>query len=201
MNATQPVRRMSALSAAIFGVTAVVMTVIASVTAVVFYGLTMVDRKTDTLTETARALLEELPAIRAALPPALADAVSDVRRPEYAPRLKIEVGLPQASDRGRRVEPVISVENTGDEVVSMLALRIVALNSAGAPIREWTEYLATPLAIEDEWRGPLLPSSTRRAVLNRSCPKDTASVEYEVTELRVWERNAELESASTALGS
>ena len=198
MHANQPVKRISAFGALVFGVTAVAITVIASGAAIVFYGMSIVDRKTDSVTETLKSVLEELPAIRAALPPVLADAVNDERRPDYARQLKIDVGLNPKTDRIGRPYPVISIENTGDQLVSMLALRVVAVDSRRNPLREWTEYLATPLAIEDEWRGPLLPGSTRRAILSRPCPKDTAAVECEVTELRVWNRNPG-DSTTTAL--
>jgi hypothetical protein len=199
MHTNQPVKRISALGALVFGVTAVAMTVIASGAAIVFYGMSIVDRKTDTLTGTVRAMLEELPAIRAALPPVLADAVNDERSPEYARQLKIEASLSPKTDRVSRPTPLVSVENTGDRLVSMLAVRVVALDESRNPLREWTEYLATPLAIEDEWRGPLLPGSNRRALLSRQCPKDTAAVECEVTELRVWnEKPAEAMATASA---
>ena len=201
MHTTQPVRRIPFLSALIFGATAIAMTLIVSVASIVFYGMTMVDRKTDTLTGTVRQLLEELPAIRAALPPALADAISDTRRPDYASHLKIEAAMPVPAERGRPPIATVAVENSGDEVVSLLAVRVIALDAAQNPVREWTEYLATPLALDGDWRGPLMPGSTRRAVLCRTCPKEAVSVECEVTELRVWDRDVELERASASLGS
>jgi hypothetical protein len=191
MHANQPVRRISAFGALVFGLSAVAITIIASGAAIVFYGMSIVDRKTDTLTGTVRALLEDLPAIRAALPPVLADAVNDARRPDYVRQLKIEAALNPVGERAGRPCPAISVENAGDQVVSMLAVRVVALDAQRNPIREWTEYLATPLAVQNEWRGPLLPGSTRRAMLNRACPRDAAAVECEVTELRVWDSSPE----------
>ena len=61
---------------------------------------------------------------------------------------------------------MLTIINKGDEIVSLLAVRVVALNSQGVPVREWTEVVATPLAIEGEWRGPLMPGNQRHAILS-----------------------------------
>ena len=76
-----------------FGLTAVAITTIVSGSAVALYGMKIIDRKAGNLADGVRAILQELPAIRAALPPVLSDALSDQRRPDYASRLKIDVAL------------------------------------------------------------------------------------------------------------
>lgn len=200
MHTPNPTKRVSAFGALILGVSAIAITLILSGSAIAIYAMTIVDRKADNLVDAAHMVLQELPAIRAALPPALSDALNDERRPNYAAHMKIDVALPAESEYGRRNCPVVSVENCGDQVVTMLALRVVALDQRRNPVHEWTEYLATPLTIEDEWRGPLLPSSTRRAVLSRSFPKDTHALEYEITELRVWNQTHASEAHHSPTG-
>ena len=47
-------------------------------------------------------------------------------------------------------------DNTGDETVSMVAVRVAVLNEDGVPACEWTEVVATPSAVEGPWREPIL---------------------------------------------
>jgi len=73
----------------------------------------------------------------------------------------------------------------------MLAVRVAALNDQGLPVREWTELVATPIAIED-WRGPLFPNKTRYVVVQagwRGFGMDrlvSFTGVAEVSEIRVW---------------
>ena len=96
--------------------------------------------------------------------------------------------------------------NNGDEVVSLLALRVVLLDEHDQLLTESQEWAATPVAIEDDWRGPIMPGSKRRFVCWRSCPHeagplDVVTPEIEITELRVWTGSDEsptgLESATS----
>ena len=64
------------------GLSAVIITCVVSASAITLYGMRIIDKKADTLVGTVQVLVEELPALKAALPPALADAVSDERRPD-----------------------------------------------------------------------------------------------------------------------
>lgn len=179
-------KRMSVFTATALGLSAVIITCVVSASAITLYGMRIIDKKADTLVGTVQVLVEQLPALKAALPPALADAVSDERRPDYADRLEIEVDMRPNAGRSNRAETSISIANEGDEVVSMLALRVVVLDKDGRPISGGTEYAATPLAIDGDWRGPLMPGSKRRIAKTHYCPRQAASVEYEVTELRIW---------------
>src|SRR5262249_17857066 len=97
------------------------------------------------------------------------------------------------SDSGRAV---VKIHNRGDKVVSVLALRVVSLNGSDQAISDRTAYGATPLAIEDEWRGPLFPGSTRKIVVR--CPRGGGKVETEIAELRVWDPTIEAPARQTA---
>lgn len=83
----------------------------------------------------------------------------------------------------------------------MLAVRVAALDARRTPVREWTEVVATPIAIDHEWRGPLMPGATRHVVLSswRNFPADKADallVAPEISEIRVWEPKARTVVAS-----
>ncbi len=195
MHPHTPGKRMSVFTAIALGISAIAITCIVSASLIALYGMHIVDQKADTLIGTAQMLLEELPALRDALPPALADVLNDERRPGYVEHLKIEVDARPYPTRPDLTETSITVVNDGDEVISTLALRVVVLDETGRPISANTEYVATPLAIDNDWRGPLMPGSTRRATNMQYCPRGAGSVEYEVTELRVWKPE---EAAPTA---
>ena len=179
-------KRMSVFTATALGLSAVIITCVVSASIITLYGMRIIDKKADTLVGTVQVLIEQLPALKAALPPALADAISDERRPDYADRLDIEASVRPHAGRSNRAETSISIANQGDEVISTLALRVVVLDEDGRPISGGAEYVATPLAIDNDWRGPLMPGSKRRIARTHYCPRKAASVEYEITELRIW---------------
>ena len=193
-------KRMSVFTAIALGLSAVAITCIVSGSVIILYGMRIVDKKSDTLVGAARVLVEELPALRAALPPALADAVNDERRPDYRDCLKIEVGVKSDPTRPDRAETSISVGNEGDQVISMLALRVVVLDENSRPMSATTEYVATPLAIDNDWRGPLMPGSKRRFGRTVHCARPVGSVEYEVTELRLWKPETPAEASTAPAG-
>ena len=192
-----PQTRMSPLTALFLGLAAVGVTGIAATSGVVLYGMRIVDGqagKVMTLVSKTIGDLPEiigdLPQIIDSLPPIVADAFNDRRMLEYAPNLKTKVRF-VASERSGRIRPVVTITNEGDEVLSMLTLRVVALNERGLPIGEWTEVVATPIGIDGEWRGPLSPGATRHVMLGDyhngpSVPTDSVTGELEITEIRAW---------------
>jgi hypothetical protein len=157
---------LTALFIGIFGVGAVT---IVSVSSVILYGLSVVDRRADRLMSFADDIvggaIENLPAWLEALPPSLKEILHDRRAPEYVGQLEIGARL-TAGDSRAGGRPVITVKNNGDEIVTLLAVRVVALDAQGVPVREWTEVVATPLAIDGDWRGPLMPGNVRHAIMS-----------------------------------
>lgn len=185
-------KRLGFFSIAIISIAGVVMTVIVCASALAFRGLAIVDRKADTLTGIATDLVKALPEYREALPPALADALDDERRPDYLSNLKIDARLVEADSRGHS-RGVVEVTNNGEEIVSMLSIRVVGLDRGDEPVWERSTWGATPIQIEDDWRGPLMPGVTRRIPI-RMWPHDRASaLSCEVTEIRVWKGPAATE--------
>ena len=138
MNVVSPKRRMSVFTATALGISAIVITCVVSASSIAVYGMYVIDRKTDTLLGAVETLVDELPALRAALPPALADAINDERRPDYRDQLQIEVDVQRDTGHSRRATTSISVVNQGDRVISTLALRLVLLDQQGKPVYDAT---------------------------------------------------------------
>jgi hypothetical protein len=178
---------MTALFLGIFGVGAVGIT---SGTAVLLYTLRIADHKANKLLGFAENTIQSLPDLMASLPPALNEILSDRRAPEYVGAIGSSVRF-VLTESGEGVRPVLTVVNNGSEVVSMLGVRVAAMDANGVPVRDWTEVVATPLPIDDDWRGVLLPGATRHVVLHSSRSLDPTKVasyrgEVELSELRVW---------------
>ena len=184
----------SFLSSLVLGSSLVVVTLIVSVTTVVVYGMNVIDRKTGNVFELAGATVQSLPELIDSLPPVLADLIDDQRRPDYADQLDVSVRL--ADVRGSKgVRPVVLVHNRGDEVVSLMSMRIVILNGRDEPITEINEWGATPIAADHQWRGPLLPGAKRHFAAGRrfhgkNLQRDGLRVEFEITDVRVWNRDS-----------
>ncbi|HPF38139.1 MAG TPA: hypothetical protein P5081_09275 [Phycisphaerae bacterium] len=178
-------KRLGFLSILAISVAGVVMTIIVCVSALAFRGLAIVDRKADTLTGLATDLVKALPEYREALPPALADAIDDERRPEYLEDLAISARIVEADSNGR-TRGIVEVTNKGDEIVSLLSLRVVGLDKGEEPVWEHSTWAATPIQIDHDWRGPLMPGSTRRIPIQMRRSERAATMSCEVTDVRVW---------------
>ena len=131
-------------------------------------------------------MVEALTDWQQALPPALADALDDRRDLTYRRSVDVSVDLIDGAN-SRMTTPVVEVVNRGDKVITLLCLRVAVEDEQGIPTREMTVYAATPLAIDSEWRGPLLPGSTRRfAIRSSRVGSDATTASLEITELHVW---------------
>jgi hypothetical protein len=185
---------MSPITAFFIGIFGVGAVGVASVTTVVLYGLSIVKNNAEVITSIAEETIKDLPDLieRA---PALVDAIGGRRVPGYAEKVDIELNF-VLDKRSGSVRPVMSITNTGNEVVTMLAVRVAALGKENIPLHEWTEVVATPLSIDDHWRGPLYPGSTRYVRLSgrwRGLPADmvdkiTGAVE--ISDIRLWEESS-----------
>lgn len=191
--------RMSPLTALFLGVTAVIVAAITSASVVVVYGMNLGDRWGGQALNLVGRTVENLPQILETLPTALGDVAEYRRTPAYADNLTVDVRMAPDSYGGTR--PVITVENRGLEVVTLLGLRVVGLDTDGNPTGEWNEYAATPVMIDDDMRGPLLPSRTRvfaaRGWHGQQTP--AADVKWEITDVWIWPNQPGTEAATTAL--
>jgi hypothetical protein len=185
MNQNTRMSPFTAFFLGLFGFGAVAVT---GVTVITLSGLKVADSKATDVLQLLDETVEGLPELLAALPPALGDLLNDRRAPEYASHIDVKLQF-LATDNG--VRPVLTVSNTGEEIVSMLALRVAALSDQNLPLNDWTEVVATPLAIDNDWRGPLYPGNTRYVVLHstRHVPPamaDSLVGAVEVADVRVW---------------
>lgn len=184
-------KRMSALTALVLGVTGVATVGIASGSALVAYTMHVAGGNVEALVGFTGSTIKGLPELLQALPPAVSDMLNDRRVPSYASHLDVNVKL-VTNRKGDRYRPVLTVTNGGSEVVSMLAVRVAAIGGDGVPVGEWTEVVATPIALEDhDWRGPLMPGTPRYVMVGgwrglNAMPLSSLTPAVEISEVRVW---------------
>ncbi|RME40112.1 MAG: hypothetical protein D6788_04070 [Planctomycetota bacterium] len=210
MDAMNGHARMSPLTALILGVFGVLGVIIVAGTAVAVVAVNSIDTSVAQLTGlvdgTVSGVLDNLPEALDTLPETFEKILNDRRDPPYADRLEIEARW--AAVDGAQ-QPVITVVNHGDKVVSMLAVRLAFLDQDGNPHGEWTELAATPVAMEcEDLRGPLFPGRTRYVTLSGGCcghrrpPRlkdgENLAIAVEIAELRVW-NGYEQDGGRTAL--
>jgi hypothetical protein len=183
-------KRHTFLSALAMGVSAVIIAFIISCTVVIIYGMNFAGNKSEELVSLAEEAIRGLPKLQESLPPALADILNDRRQPDYSTQLTITpstILLP--ADNGT-VKTTIEIVNNGKEVVSLLSLRVVVLTSRNEIITESNEWAATPIAADEDWRGPLMPGSRRYFVTSRRglpvFSADELKTEVEITDIRIW---------------
>ena len=193
-------KKRSFLSTLAWGLSTVVITVIMCGTVIGMYGMNIVDRKTDTLTGFVHETIRALPEMVDSLPPVVADVLDDRRLPGYAETIDVSVKLVPAG-RHHWVRPVIELHNRGGELVSLLSMRVVVFDEHGDPVDEFNEWGATPIAADDEWRGPLMPGAKRHIVSRylglgqMFSPAELRAV-VEITDVRVW-KGATTEAETT----
>jgi hypothetical protein len=184
------VRRGGFLTALVHGVFGLLIAVIICGAGVGLYAMNIVDRKADKVLnisgDVLESLPETLPQLVESLPPALADAINDVRDPAYRDKIDLDVRLGAPGGRHGAREVIIHANNRGDQTVTLLAVRVVLVDENEDPVRAVATYAATPLAIENEWRGPLMPGSERICSLHAWHSEGDLSPRVEITDLRVW---------------
>ena len=199
-NQMNPQARMSPFTAFFLGAFGLGGVAVACGTAVFLYSLRIVEVKAGDLIGFAEHTIADLPAIIERMPRAVGDLLDDRRAPDYAGRIGVEAAY--VMDEARKtVRPTLTIANNGNEVVSLLSVRLATLDENRRPICEWTEVVATPLAIDDEWRGPLMPGATRHVLL-ASAHRCVGSIDptklqsaVEITDVRVWKPEGDQRTA------
>lgn len=179
--------RNSAVGTFFKSIAAVAITVILCVTGIAVVTVSMANHRIGSVLDFAEDAIENLPLALQQAAPILADAVNDRRDPGYVRSIKASATIGEETEDTRR-RAIIEITNSGDEVISILAMRAVYLDQKGHVLNENVVYGATPLAVEDEWRGPLLPGVTRKLVTR--CPREADSVEVEIADVRLWDKDA-----------
>jgi len=183
-------KRHTFLSALAMGLSAIIIAFIVSCTVVIVYGMNFAGDKSEEVVALVEKAITGLPKLQESLPPALADMLNDRRQPDYATQLDITASttlLP--ADKGT-VKTTIEIVNNGKDVVSLLSMRVVVLTAQNEIITESNEWGATPIAAEEEWRGPLMPGSKRYFVTSHKAlpvfSVDELKTEVEITDIRTW---------------
>ena len=185
------VRKHSFLSSAAAGLSAVVITIVVSLTVMALYGIHLASEKSERVISLAEGAIRGLPEFRQALPPALSDMLDDHRQPDYCQKLALDARIVTRPDSHGRTATAIEIANNGDQVVSLLSLRVVLLDENGVPLTESQEWAATPFAADHDWRGPIMPGAKRRFLCSGGRlydvgPLNEVNAEIEITELRIW---------------
>jgi hypothetical protein len=184
-------KRHTFLSALAMGVSAIIIAFIVSCTVIIIYGMNFAGEKSEELVSLLEEGIRGLPKLQESLPPALADMLNDRRQPDYSNQLTITPKTVLLPDNKGTVKTTIEIVNNGNEVVSLLSLRVVVLTSQNDIITESNEFAATPIAADNHrWRGPLLPGSRRYFVTSRGglpvYSADELKPEIEITDIRIW---------------
>jgi len=183
-------KRHTFLSALAMGVSAIIIAFIVSCTVVIIYGMNFAGDKSEEVVSLVEEAIRGLPKLQESLPPVLADMLNDRRQPDYSTQLTITPSTTLLPNDDGTVKTTIEIENNGSEIVSLLSLRVVVLTSRNEIIAESNEWAATPIAADDDWRGPLMPGSRRYFVTSRRglpvFSADEVKTEVEITDIRVW---------------
>jgi hypothetical protein len=148
-------------STLITGLVLLIITLVISITVLLIYGMHFVGEKSEAIISIAQNAVQGLPAFQESLPPLLADILNDHREPDYRDKLEITVQPTVPPNNRGAIGAAVKVVNNGFEVVTLLSLRLVVLNSKGEILTESNEWVVTPFAIENDWPGPLMPGSVR----------------------------------------
>jgi hypothetical protein len=186
------VHRRSFASALVLGFFGTLCVLIICGASVAIYGMKMVNDKLDELIAISPEALTAVTSWQEAMPPAVTDALQDRRMPQYRNQVEIHTELVRDWRTERQI-PVVEVTNNGDQVISLMSLRLLIQDEDLVPIEELTIYAATPLAMDSQWRGPLLPGSKRRFKAGhiRCDVLDDLVISSEICELRVWDPNSD----------
>ncbi|MFC1636379.1 hypothetical protein ACFL5Z_16240 [Planctomycetota bacterium] len=185
-------KRHTFLSALVMGLFALAITIILCGTAIVLYSMHFVGDKSEKIVSSlVEDAIQGLPVLQKSLPPVLGDLLDDRRLPGYCDQLEISARTSVEEDRNGRMRTEIKVTNNGEEVVSLLSLRIVVFDSRDEILDESNEWAATPIAADDDWRGPIMPGSNRHFAISHyqrssNLYLEDLKTEVEITDIRVW---------------
>ncbi len=171
-------KRMSFLTALVCGTCGIIIVTVVCASGIVFYGLHIVEKSVDNLP----GIVKNVPMLR--------DALSNERRIDYIDDLDIKIGFTDHPYYEDRMRAVATITNGGQELVSLLSMRVVVTDEMGNILDADVQTIATPVALDDDFPGPLVPGRTRRFTICTFKRSDHPSAEYEITDLRVWAPNA-----------
>ncbi len=129
--------------------------------------------------------IDDLPSIVKKVP-MLRDALSSERRIDYIDELDIKIDFTDHPYYDDHMRAIATITNGGEELVSWLSIRVVVSDDVGNVLDEDSAMVATPVALDDDFPGPLVPGRTRRFTICTFKRSDHPSAQFEITDLRVW---------------
>lgn len=198
-------RKHTFLSALAMGISAIAITLVISCTVLIIYGMNFAGTQSEKIVSLAENAVRGLPELQKSLPPVLGDLLNDRRQPDYQAQLDISAKTILLPDKNGMVRTTVEVVNNGNEVVSLLSLRVVVLTANNEILTESNEWGATPIAADHDWRGPLMPGSRRYFTSSHSrLPVFSLSdlkTEVEVTDIRIWNSQRETSLIDSEISS
>jgi hypothetical protein len=184
-------QRMSPLTAFFLGLFGVGTAIVCVGGVIAIFGMRLVDKNVNNAAGLVATTIANVPELIDSLPPIVSDSFKDRRAPEYASHLDVKVTF-VPDGRGKGYRPALSITNRGEEMISLLGIRVAAMDERDSPIADWTEVVATPISIDNHWRGPLMAGQTRNVVLSgwyRLSEETAAKVTgaWEITDVRIWD--------------
>jgi hypothetical protein len=189
------------------GLSAIAITFIISCTVVIIYGMHFAGDQSEKLVALVDDAIQRMPKLQESLPPVFADILDHRRQPDYSTQLEISAKTTLLPERNGGIRTTVTVDNSGEGVVSLLSLRIVILNSDDEILAESNEWAATPIAADhDRWHGPLMPGSRRYFAIAESGAFSVSSLsdlrtEVEITDIRIWSGDQETSLTDTQVSS
>lgn len=183
------------LSSLAMGFSAFLIVIVISCTTLIIYGMHFIGDKSEKIVSTVGAAIGGLDEFQQALPPIIADVLNDQRRPDYRDNLEVSARVSQIPGHNNhnhnQIRVAIQAKNNGDEVVSMLTIRVILLDENNEVISETDKWIATPITADGGLPGPIMPGSNRRYTAHTYCnhgdrPLDSFKTEVEITDIRVW---------------
>jgi len=187
------------------GLSSVIIVCVLCCTGLIIYSMHFAGGQAGKIVSVATDFVNGAPDILKALPPLVGDVLNDRRAPSYSAQLEVTAQmLPDRDGEGARLQ--FQVANNGDRLVTLLTVRTTLINADGRTVGESNHWVATPIAADRDWRGPLMPKSSRRF----ACPlhlRDSdddpsgLKVEVEITDIRIWTEANEVPGPSQAAAS
>jgi hypothetical protein len=198
-------RKHTFLSALAMGISTIAITLVISCTVLIIYGINFAGNQSEKIVTLAENAVQGLPNLQKSLPPVLGDLLNDRRQPDYHTQLDISAKTILLPDKNGMVRTTVEVINNGNEVVSLLSLRVVVLTANHEILTESNEWAATPIAADHDWRGPLMPGSRRYFTSSHSrLPVFSLSdlkTEVEITDIRIWNNQRETSLIDSEISS
>lgn len=179
------------LSSLAMGFSAFLIVVVISSTTLIIYGMHFIGDRSEKLVSTVGAAIGGLDEFQEALPPIIADVLNDRRRPDYRDQIDVTARISPIPGHNNHIRVAVQAKNKGQEVVSMLTIRVILLDENNEVISETDKWIATPITTDGGLPGPIMPGSNRRSTVYTYCTHgekalDSLKTEIEITDLRVW---------------